>query len=121
MWTDNDAKRRGSMKKLIVLCLFSTLFAIPVSAQSDWATFWAKFKPAVVKGDKATVLKLSQSTELPGRYQRLFGSPAKQQCFAKAKPVKDEQGGYIVFCGNTGYYFSKVGGQFKFTESFAND
>lgn len=109
------------MKKLITLFLLFTMFAIPVSAQSDWATFWTQFKSAVVKGDKATVLKLSQSTELPAHYQKLFGSAAKQRCFAKARAVKDEQGGYSVFCGELGYYFKKVGGQFKFIESFPND
>ena len=109
------------MKKLLTLILLCATLAGPVSAQSDWGTFWTKFKAAVVKGDKQAVLQLSASKQLPARYQSLFGSAAKKRCFAKAKPVKDDRGGYSVFCGEQGYYFIKVGGQFKFTETFAND
>lgn len=90
-------------------------------AQADWASFWAKFKTAVVNGDKQTVLSLSDSPQMPADYAALFGTRAKKRCFARARPVKDEQGGYSVFCGEQGYYFKKVGGRFRFTETFAND
>lgn len=101
-----------------------TPFAAPfqmAAAQSDWATFWNKFKAAVTNGDKETVLNLSESENLPNDYQQLFGTKSRKQCFAKAKPVKEEQGGYSVFCGEQGYYFEKINGQFKFKEAFAND
>ena len=90
-------------------------------AQADWAAFWTKFKTAVVNGDKETVLSLSDSTQMPADYTALFGTRAKKRCFARATPAKDEEGGYSVFCGEQGYYFKKVRGQFRFTESFAND
>jgi hypothetical protein len=116
------------MRKQLMIFMLATFVAVTVAvpfqkteAQSDWATFWQKFKAAVVKGDKQAVLSLSNSSQLPVSYQKLFGSRAKKQCFAKAKPVKDEHGSYSVFCGEQGYYFEKVGGQFKFTETFAND
>src|SRR3712207_2849253 len=90
-------------------------------AQSDWPSFWKKFKAAVVSGDKKGVMLLSDSPQLPNDYGALFGTRAAKQCFARARPVKDEEGGYSVFCGEQGYYFKKVRGQFCFTDSFAND
>ncbi len=91
------------------------------AAQADWASFWTKFKTAVVSGDKETVLSLSDSPQMPADYAALFGTRAKKRCFARSKPVKDEQGGYSVFCGEQGYYFKKVRGRFRFTDAFAND
>jgi len=91
------------------------------AAQGEWASFWTKFKTAVVKGDRQAVLSLSDSTQMPADYAALFGTRAAKRCFARARAVKDEQGGYSVFCGEQGYYFKKVRGQFRFTESFAND
>lgn len=118
--------RRGS-KGLLLLLFFIVVAAacaarVPtVAAQAEWPAFWTKFKTAVVKGDRQAVLSLSDSPQLPKDYTALFGTRAKKQCFARAKPVKDEQEGYSVFCGEQGYYFKKVNGQFRFTESFAND
>jgi hypothetical protein len=115
--------RKSLMRWLPVMFIMTTLAVSwqTTAAQSDWATFWLKFKNAVVKGDKQTVLSLSDSAQLPKDYQALFGPRAVRQCFAKAKPVKDEQGSYSVFCGEQGYLFAKVNGQFKFKETFAND
>jgi hypothetical protein len=116
------------MRKQLMILMMAAFLAVVMAApfqkaeaQSDWASFWQQFKTAVVKGDKQTVLSLSKSSQLPAGYQKLFGTQAKKRCFAKAKPVKDEQDGYSVFCGEQGYYFEKVKGQFKFTETFAND
>lgn len=115
--------RRGTKTLLLAFFIAAACaaHAPAAAAQAGWAAFWTKFKTAVVKGDKQTVLTLSDSPQLPGDYAALFGTRAKKQCFAKAKPVKDEQEGYSVFCGEQGYYFKKVNGQFRFTESFAND
>lgn len=94
-----------------------------VSAQSDWATFWTKFKTAVARGDKKTISSLSESQNYPAEYyQSLFGTRARKNCFAKAKPARDEnRGGYNVFCSGQGYYFDKVNGQYRFKEAFADD
>jgi hypothetical protein len=115
---------RKHLMIVMIVAFLGTAFVVPfqtTAAQSDWATFWQKFKTAVVSGDKQTVLSLSKSSQMPADYRSLFGTRARKQCFAKAKPVKDEQGAYSVFCGEQGYLFSKVDGQFKFTEAFAND
>lgn len=112
-------KKISTLSLAIALILVMT--AQFANAQSNWAAFWTKFKTAVAKGDKQAVLNLSESANLPQGYQSLFGTKSKKQCFAKAKAVKDEQGGYSVFCGEQGYYFEKINGQFKFKEAFAND
>jgi hypothetical protein len=116
------------MRKQLMILMIAVFVAVAVAvplqkteAQSDWVTYWKQFKTAVVNGDKQMVLSLSKSSQLPASYQKMFGTRAKKQCFAKAKPVKDENGGYSIFCGELGYYFEKVDGQFKFTETFAND
>lgn len=92
-----------------------------VAAQTTWTAFWQKFKTAVAKNDKPTVLSLSKEKLSDADYKQMFGTRARQNCFAKAKPVKDEQGNYSVFCGEQGYLFQKDGGRFKFIEGFAND
>ncbi len=113
--------RKGLATLLLISALCVMWFETSVAAQSDWTAYWQKFKTAVVKSDKKTVLSLSSSASLPDAYQELFGSRARRNCFAKAKPVKGEQDGYSVFCGEQGYYFKQVDGQFKFVETFAND
>lgn len=116
------------MRKRLTSILMIAAFAVMSGgltgqshAQSDWAAYWQKFKTAVVKGDKQTVLSLSKSEMLPNGYQQLFGSRAKRNCFAKAKSFKEDDGSYTVFCGEQGYLFRKVEGQYKFVEGFAND
>ncbi|MDQ4122650.1 MAG: hypothetical protein M3209_14525 [Acidobacteriota bacterium] len=115
----------GKSLTFVLIAIFVAVFAFTPfnqsSAQSDWATFWQKFKTAVAKNDKKTILSLSDSAQLPADYQALFGTAAKRKCFRTTKPEKDDEGGYNVFCGEQGYYFKKVNGQFRFTEGFAND
>lgn len=90
--------------------------------QSSWNAFWQKFKSAVVKGDKQTVRSLTAFELSDRRYNRLFGTKDKKDCFARAKPTKERQAdAYTVFCGNQGYYFEKIDGQYKFSEPFADD
>ena len=111
-------------KKLVVCAsaaLIFTFAADAFSAQSNWTAFWRNFRIAVVKNDKFNVVRLSQVKLSEEEYQGLFGTRARRNCFAKAKPVKDKEGGYSVFCGEQGYYFKKVGGQFKFTDPFPDD
>ena len=116
------------MRRALVCLLLAAFVAAAYAAQApaagaqaEWAPFWAKFRTAVVKGDRETVLSLSDSPQMPADYASLFGTRAKKRCFARSKPVKDAEGGYSVFCGEQGYYFKKVRGRFRFTESFAND
>jgi hypothetical protein len=122
--SEKEKDMRKELKRVMLALFMATALAMPfpaTAAQSDWASFWKAFKTAVVRGDKQTVVRLSEAEQLPRAFPRLFGTRAQKRCFAKARPVKDEQGGYSVFCGEQGYYFSKVGGQFRFTDTFAND
>jgi|GEM_PF-2045215 len=115
--------RKKIATNLLIGILVAASLAVPpefAAAQSDWATFWTKFKTAVIKNDKKTVLSLSEQSLSNEDYKILFGTSARQNCFAKAKPVKDGET-YSVFCGGQGYYFGKVNGQFKFKEWFADD
>ncbi len=116
--------RNKQIKKSAIFACAVLIFAVAVNlfaAQSDWNSFWTKFKAAVAKNDKATVLSLSKEKLSDANYKNLFGIPARRSCFAKAEAVKDERGNYSVFCGEQGYLFEKVDGQFKFIEAFAND
>ncbi len=115
-------KRLAGKSAIFVYAIL--LFAVTVnsvSAQTTWAAFWQKFKTAVVKNDRKTVLSLSKETLSEADYKQMFAARGRRNCFAKAKPVKDEQGNYSVFCGEQGYLFHKVGKQYKFIEGFAND
>lgn len=115
---------RRALVSLLLAAFVAAAYAAQVpafGAQAEWAPFWAQFRTAVVKGDRATVLSLSDSPQLPADYAALFGTRASKRCFARAKATKDEQGGYSVFCGEMGYYFKKVRGRFRFTETFPND
>lgn len=116
-------RKRLKRKSMFFACAI-LLFAVAVnsvSAQTNWTAFWTKFKTAVAKQDKKTVLNLSKENLSDADYKQMFGTSARRNCFAKAKAVKDEQGNYSIFCGEQGYLFQKVDGQFKFIEGFAND
>lgn len=110
------------MFRRFLILSFIAFFAVnSAAAQNNWSAFWQKFKTAVVKGDRQTVFSLSDSNMTDAMFKGLFGMKSSKNCFAKAKPVKDEADGYSVFCGEQGYYFKKIGGKYKFAEGFAND
>ena len=73
-------------------------------ADTPLNTFWAKFKAAVIKGDKESVSAMTQfpvempygqsavrtRTQLLKRYRQVFNSEANAaKCFADAKPESD--------------------------------
>jgi len=89
---------------LTILVILS--FTAGASAQNDSAidTFWAKFKAAVIKGDKESVAALTQfpvgmpygqaavrtKAQLLKRYRQVFNGEANAaKCFAGAKPETD--------------------------------
>lgn len=94
---------------LILLGLVLALCSLPsqsaaLHADASLNTFWAKFKAAVIKGDKASVSALTQfPVEMPygqsavrtkaqlfKRYRQVFNSEANAaKCFADAKPETD--------------------------------
>jgi hypothetical protein len=68
--------RKQLAKISIVLACVVVMLALisnSVSAQPTWSAFWQKFKTAVVKGDKQTVLSLSKDSLSDADYkQRLL-------------------------------------------------
>lgn len=82
-------------------------------AQSDFSTFWKKFRSAVIAGDKAAV---SEMTKFPlsmpygvkavknkedflRRYYEIFkGEANAAQCFRSTEPQKESAKGYEIYC-----------------------
>ena len=82
-------------------------------AESDFSTFWQKFKSAVVAGDKAAVAEmtkfpLSMPYEVKAvknkegflrRYDEIFkGEANAAQCFGSAEPHKESDRRYEIYC-----------------------
>ena len=90
------------------------LLLVPNSfAQTDFSTFWHKFKSAVIAGDKVTVAEMTKfPVSMPAfqkairnkadflrRYDEIFKGEANAvQCFASAKPQKQSAGRYEIYC-----------------------
>src|SRR5438067_3975817 len=90
------------------------LLLVPNSfGQTDFSTFWKKFRSAVIAGDKATV---SEMTKFPlsmpylvkavknkqdflRRYNEIFkGEANAAQCFASTEPRKESAERYEIYC-----------------------
>jgi hypothetical protein len=91
-----------------ILLLFPNAFA-----ETDFSTFWRKFRSTVIGGDKAAVVEmtkfaLSMPYEIKAvknkeaflrRYNEIFkGEANASQCFAKAQPQKESGKRYEVYC-----------------------
>ena len=89
---------------LLMVALFPFTGAASARADSSIETFWAKFKAAVIKGDKESVATMTQfpismpygvaavrtRAQLIKRYRQVFNSEANAaKCFADAKPETD--------------------------------
>jgi len=101
------------IRKATISFLISTMliaFALQTSARSQGDTsidsFWARFKVAVINGDKGSVAQMTQfpvamsygvpairtRAQLLARYKQVFNGEANAaKCFASAKPQKDPQ------------------------------
>ena len=81
---------------ILILLSFPNAFA-----ESDFSTFWKKFKSAVIAGDKATVAEMTKfplsmsymvkavknKEEFLRRYDEIFkGEANAAQCFESAEP-----------------------------------
>lgn len=92
---------------VLILLSFSNVFA-----QSDFPTFWKKFKSAVVSGDKSAVAEMTKfplsmpyevkavknKQEFLRRYDEIFkGEANAARCFTSAKPQKQSEQ-YEVYC-----------------------
>ena len=82
-------------------------------AESEFSTFWQKFKAAVIAGDKAAVAEMtkfpvSMSYGIKAvknkegflrRYDEIFkGEANAAQCFAKTEPQKESAQRYETYC-----------------------
>jgi len=82
-------------------------------AQTDFSTFWKKFKSAVIAGDKAAIAEMTKfpvsmsylekpvknKEEFLRRYNEIFkGEANAAQCFARAEPQKESAKQYKIYC-----------------------
>jgi len=82
-------------------------------AQTDFSTFWKKFRTAVIAGEKATVadmtkFPLSMPYEVKAvknkedflrRYSEIFkGEANAAQCFGSAEPHEESDRRYEIYC-----------------------
>ena len=119
------------MRAVLALALLWATAAPALAAPDDFATFWQSFSQAAGKNDRAALQAMTkfpflyedkprEATEFDVIYKGLLGLKARA-CLAKAKPVKDQDGVYDAFCGETIYIFSKAGDAWRFSEFGAND
>jgi hypothetical protein len=130
--------RKFALAASMVLVL-SSIFPIAAPGQTDGLEiFWAKFKAAVIKGDKASVVAMTQfpvampygqasiktGAQLLKRYRQVFNSEANAaKCFADAKPETDpaRPKEFTIGCDNGsgqkvviyGFVLTKAGWKFK--------
>jgi hypothetical protein len=99
---------RTWLATILILSSFPSAFA-----ESDFSTFWQKFKSAVIAGDKAAVadmtkFPLSMPYEVKAvknkegfsrRYSEIFkGEANAAQCFGSAEPHKESDRRYDIYC-----------------------
>jgi hypothetical protein len=93
---------------ILVLLLVPNAFA-----QTDFSTFWKKFKSAVIAGDKSTVAEMTKfplsmsylekavknKQDFLRRYGEIFkGEANAAQCFKSAEPQKESDRRYGIYC-----------------------
>jgi hypothetical protein len=99
---------RTLLAGILILLLFQNAFA-----QTDFSTFWKKFKSAVIAGDKATVADMTKfpvsmpysvkavknKEDFLRRYNEIFKGEANAgRCFASAEPRKESARRYEIYC-----------------------
>jgi hypothetical protein len=82
-------------------------------AESEFSTFWQKFKSAVIAGDKAAVAEITKfplsmpylqkavknKEDFLRRYNEIFkGEANAAQCFKSAEPDKESDRRYGIYC-----------------------
>jgi len=102
---------------IVIAALQINASVIPADASID--TFWAKFRTAVIKGDKETVSTMCQfpitmpyrvpsirtKAQFMKRYRALFNEQADAaKCFAEAKPEVDPstRNAFTIACKDLG-------------------
>jgi hypothetical protein len=103
----NKRFRHTWLVGILILSLFSQAFA-----DTDFPTFWKKFKSAVIGGDKTAVAEMTKfpvsmpyevkavknKPEFLRRYDEIFkGEANAAQCFGSAEPQKESER-YEIYC-----------------------
>jgi hypothetical protein len=93
---------------VLILSSFPNAFA-----ESDFSTFWKQFRSAVIAGEKATVAEMTKfplsmpysvkavknKEDFLRRYNEVFkGEVNAGQCFGSAKPHKESDLRYEIYC-----------------------
>jgi hypothetical protein len=101
-------RRDTCLAGILILLLFPNAFA-----QTEFSTFWNKFRSAVIAGDKATVAEMTKfplsmpylvkavknKQEFLRRYNEIFKGEANAvQCFATGEPRKESAQRYEIYC-----------------------
>jgi outer membrane biogenesis lipoprotein LolB len=102
--------------------------AARAAAKETFASFWTRFKAALVKDDRAAVAAMTKFRTGDETYlsdkeflAKWYGELRRERrCFARAKPVADQES-YSVFCGERIFVFGRIGGAWKFVDIGAND
>jgi hypothetical protein len=99
---------RTLLAGILILLFFQNAFA-----QTDFSTFWKKFKSAVIAGDKATVADMTKfplsmpylvkavknKEDFLRRYNEIFkGEANAAQCFSTGEPRKESARRYEIYC-----------------------
>ncbi len=113
------ARRAGALRRrvirgqtwlagILILLLFPNAFA-----QTDFSTFWKKFRHAVIAGNKAAVVEMTKfplsmpylvravknKEDFLRRYAEIFkGEANAAQCFSSAEPRKESDRRYEIYC-----------------------
>jgi hypothetical protein len=105
---------RGVRGHAWLVAILILLFLLPSAfAQTDFSTFWKKFRSAVSAGDKAAVTEMTKfPVSMPygvkavknkenflRRYNEIFkGEANAAQCFGSTKPQKESARRYEIYC-----------------------
>ncbi len=130
------------LKFLLAICLGVLIFSSAAQAQSDINVFWAKFKSAVVKGDKNAVASMTKfplsmpfgfravktKTDFIKRYDKIMNLEANSKRCFQAQNIENEENSnrYFVSCTFKSepessdnrpilYYFEKTKTGWKFS------
>ncbi len=128
-------KLNGLSAAGIALALGALTFSLTAAAQAqEFAPFWKDFAAAAKAGDKAkvrAVMKfpflylsdLREEKEFEKIWKGLFTAKVRA-CLGKGKPLLDDNvkpPNYVIFCGDTGFYFMKTDAGWRFAETGVND
>lgn len=142
MTNTNKARPAAAARVLPGLCVAALLLlttpapaapaargqAAPAAAKETFASFWTRFKAALVKDDRGAVAAMTKFRAGDETYlsdkeflAKWYGELRRERrCFARAKPVADQES-YSVFCGERIFVFERIGGAWKFADIGAND